>query len=152
MDPPAYAAPRPPGPPRSINDLRCQIIANGTLLKPSSHNERPADNHLEVVVARTPHPNAPSASPGFSEKQTSAAASSAPVATSSSSSSSGGKHYAILIQRTNYKKDIKIMIKGELRDTVEEALEWVLERTEIEIHGMVTKYGRSAPDAECRIM
>ncbi|KAK4546929.1 hypothetical protein LTR36_001661 [Oleoguttula mirabilis] len=147
MDPPAYTSTRAAVPHRSIQDLRSQILANGSIMKPRNNPERPSDDHLELVVAKVGGMGPP---PGMSEKQAVAAAyNQQPQA---SSSSAGGKHYAILLQRSYTKKAVNIVVKGEPRDTVEEALEWLLEQTEVAIHDMVVKHGRSANDLECCVM
>ena len=72
--------------------------------------------------------------------------------TVASSSSASGQHYAVLVHRSYDKTYMKIVLKGQPKDTVEEALEWMLERTEMEIHNMVAKYGRQTEDAECCMM
>ncbi|KAK5124665.1 hypothetical protein LTR85_001378 [Meristemomyces frigidus] len=141
--PPSY------NPARSIQDLRAQILANGSIMKPRQNTERPSDDHLELVVAK--YGAGPPSSAGMSEKQAAAAAYNQQP--SASSSSTGGKHYAILLQRSYTKKDVRIVVKGEPRDTIEEALEWLLERTELEIHNMVVKHGRSiGNEPECCVM
>ncbi|KAI7239389.1 hypothetical protein KC330_g1918, partial [Hortaea werneckii] len=117
--PPAYT------PSRSIEGLRAQILANGSLLRPKddSHTGRSSNDHIELVVAKLPAPTSKS------------------TATSSADASSTGanKHYALLVKRTYSKKDVGIILKGEARDSVEEALEWILERTETQIHEMVSR-------------
>ncbi|KAK5683466.1 hypothetical protein LTS10_004999 [Elasticomyces elasticus] len=123
MNPPAYSSGS------TIHDLRVQIIANGTILKPRHDPSQAADNHIELITAKW-HTNAPSIiSPAlekqkhFSEKQRPA---STTIATTlpESSSATDGKHYAVLIVRSYRKQDIRMLIKGEPKDTIEEALEW----------------------------
>lgn len=118
-------------------------------MRPRLNTERPSDDHLELVVAK--YSATPPSSVGMTEKQAVAAAYGQQAPTSSSST--GGKHYAILLQRSYSKTDVKIIVKGEPRDTIEEALEWLLERTEMDIHNMVVKHGRSvANNQECCVM
>ncbi|KAK3109365.1 hypothetical protein LTR53_017458, partial [Teratosphaeriaceae sp. CCFEE 6253] len=126
MDPPAYA---PSG--RTIHDLRSQIIANGTVLKPRGNsNQHTADDHIELILAKIHTDALPGLLLGSSEKQANAQAAAA-------SGSNAGKHYAVLIVRSYSKRDIRIMIKGLPKDTVEEALEWMLEKTEKDVHDLV---------------
>jgi len=154
MDPPAYASAepaRPAAPHRSIHDLRSQILANGSILKPRSNRERASDDHLELVVAKLPAGAAsmPGSSFGMSAKHALADINSSAAA---SSSSATGQHYAVLVHRSYEKTYMKIVVKGQPKDTVEEALEWLLERTEMEIHNMVARYGRQSEEADCCLM
>lgn len=130
--PPAYT------PPRSIEGLRAQILANGSLLRPKddSHTGRSSNDHIELVVAKLPSP----------------ASKSATAPSASASSTGANKHYALLVKRTYSKKDVGIILKGEPRDSVEEALEWILERTETQIHEMVSRYGRTSTGDGCCVM
>lgn len=43
-------------------------------------------------------------------------------------------------------------VQGEPRDTVEEALEWMLERTECMMHDIVVRHGRPDPGDTCTVM
>ncbi|RMY82658.1 hypothetical protein D0862_11944 [Hortaea werneckii] len=102
-------------PSRSIEGLRAQILANGSLLRPKDDSSigRSSNDHIELVVAKLPAPTSKS------------------TATPSAYASSTGsdKHYALLVKRTYSKKDVGIILKSEPRDSVEEALEWILEQT-----------------------
>ena len=143
MDPPAYV---PSAPKRSIHDLRTQILANGAMLKPKQNANRPSDDHIELVIAKTPdHSSAASM-----EKRTMTRGGST-FEVASSSAAHPGKHYAVLCQRSYSKQDVKIIIKGEPRDTAEEALEWMLEKTECLMHDMIVRHGRPASDV-CTVM
>ncbi|RMY62788.1 hypothetical protein D0863_10843 [Hortaea werneckii] len=130
--PPAYT------PSRSIEGLRAQILANGSLLRPKddSHTGRSSNDHIELVVAKLPVP----------------ASKSTATASAYASSTGANKHYALLVKRTYSKKDVGIILKGEPRDSVEEALEWILERTETQIHEMVSRYGRASTGDGCCLM
>ena len=166
MDPPAYAPPPvlAAGQHRSIQDLRAQIIANGSVLNPRFETGKSSDDHIELIVAKAPAARPSqraSSSSQLNEKQymkmvhgpskinKSLQASAADRPTPSSSSDEG-KHYAVLIKRASGSK-INVIIQGEPKDTVEEAFEWMLEQTEMVLHDMVVKKGRPA-DEECCIM
>lgn len=146
MDPPVYTPPASSSIKRTIIDLRTQIIANASILRPNYNNDRPSDDHIELVVAKAPANAAVAYSSG--EKRHSHAYASA----SSSSSEPAGLHYAVLCKRSGAKKDVRIILKGERRATVEEALEWMLERTQLEIHNAVLTYGKDAGDGGCTVM
>ncbi|KAI6892645.1 hypothetical protein KC334_g13268, partial [Hortaea werneckii] len=137
--PPAYT------PSRSIEGLRAQILANGSLLRPKDDSQtgRSSSDHIELVVAKLPAPASKStAAPSahFSNEKTNSIqqhpSSSGAIAAVTASSTGANKHYALLVKRTYSKKDVGIILKGEPRDSVEEALEWILERTETQIHEM----------------
>ncbi|KAK5726283.1 hypothetical protein LTR17_012903 [Elasticomyces elasticus] len=150
MNPPAYS----PG--RTIHDLRVQIIANGTILKPRADPNRAADNHIELIMAKW-HSNAPSVISPVLEKQKHFSEKQRPASTTTtstlpeSSSATDGKHYAVLIVRSYSKQDIRILIKGEPKDTIEEALEWMLDATEKDVHSLVVKFGRAERET-CAVM
>ncbi len=72
-------------------------------------------------------------------------------AASSSSAGADRKHYAVLVRRNGSNERIRIIIKGEPKDTIEEALEWMLERTQMIVHDMVVKNSKQDVD-ECVIM
>ncbi len=63
-----------------------------------------------------------------------------------------GRHYALLVRRSYTTKDLRIILKGEPRDTVEEALEWLLEQTEGMVHEVAVKYGKEDKGTDCCIM
>ncbi|KAK3691743.1 hypothetical protein LTR37_018471 [Vermiconidia calcicola] len=140
-EPPPYAAPAPTH--RSILDLRAQIIANGSVMKPRINSERPSDDHIELIVGKTPAPTSnlqqPNRTHWTDEKQAMSSVrdgNTVPTNTAGSASSAtrGGKHYAVLMRRSRGSRSINVIMKGEPKDTVEEALEWMLERTEMLMH------------------
>jgi len=115
--PPAYSAtpangsstvPTPAPPKRNILEMRALILGNAEIMKP-----RKRDDDMQLIVAK----HAP--------RQESAEE--IPVE----------QHYAFLVQRKCTETDINIVLRGEPRDTIEEALEWMLNRTEtiMEVRG-----------------
>ena len=72
------------------------------------------------------------------------------IPTSSSTPGSGGQHYAVLVRRTRTSaRDVHVLIQGEPKDSVEEALEWMLERTEMVMHDLLVKYAKPNEDGCC---
>ncbi|KAK4896051.1 hypothetical protein LTR27_005908 [Elasticomyces elasticus] len=130
MDPPAYTATptngsstlHTPAPParRNILEMRALILGNAAILKPRKRDER-----CELVVAKH-------ASPQYSAEEV-------PLV----------QHYAFLVQRKYNETDINIVLKGEPRDTIEEALEWMLERTETVIEEMLLRHGTHVSGGCC---
>ncbi|KAK0928633.1 hypothetical protein LTR29_017305 [Friedmanniomyces endolithicus] len=112
MDPPAYTAtltngdshlPTPsPAPRRSILEMRALILDNAAILRP-----RKRDDAIHLILAKHTSPRQ-------------ASAEEVPLQ----------QHYAFLVQRKVTDTEIQIMLKGEPRDSIEEALEWMLERTQ----------------------
>ncbi|TKA69174.1 hypothetical protein B0A55_09579, partial [Friedmanniomyces simplex] len=111
MDPPAYTAtltngdstiptPSPPAK-RNILEMRALILGNAAILRP-----RKRDDDIHLIVAK--------------HKSRQESAEEIPLE----------QHYAFLVQRKATETDINIVLKGEPRDTIEEALEWMLDRTE----------------------
>ena len=146
MDPPAYS---PATQRRSIHDLRSQIIANGSVIKPRSDTYKSALDYIELIVAKAPKQQR--TTHFRDEKQAFKTSTDRPISASSgSASTSSGKHYALLVRRSSG-SDINIIVQGEPKDTVEEALEWMLERTEMMIHDLVIKKGRPDNDGCCVI-
>lgn len=168
MDPPSYdsTAAAATSQRRSIQDLRAQIIANGSVMKPRYNSERPSDDHIELIVAKTPTLSSSQSlqqaarSTHWSEKQAFALANDSMQTfatttpnrpSSSTSSTHEGKHYAVLMRRSGGSKTVRIIVRGEPRDSVEEALEWMLERTEMVMHDLVVRHGRPDNDG-CSVM
>ena len=132
-------------------------------MRPSQNNERPSDDHIELIVAKTPaftSAQQASRSTHWNERQTLATASDAtrslanPASNRPNPSMSlthDGKHYAVLMRRSGTSKAVKIIVQGEPKGTVEEALECMLERTEMVMHDMVVRYGRPDNDG-CTVM
>jgi hypothetical protein len=69
----------------------------------------------------------------------------------SSSDAGGGKHYAVIAKRNGSNTTIKIVIKGEPKDTIEEALEWMLEHTQMIMHDMIVKNSKQ-DNGGCTVM
>lgn len=155
MEPPAYAPPEATQPyhqSRSITDLRAQIIANASVIRPKNEVHKSSADHVELIVALTPVTKAAPAVQSHMKAIHSQAGLNAPtdLTTASSSSATQGKHYAVLIQRGSG-MSINIIKQGEPRDTVEEALEWMLAYTEKILHNSVVQHGRPAKDT-CAMM
>lgn len=125
MEPPAYTPPEPTRPHRSIADLRAQIIANGSVIRPRNDVNKSSDDHIELIVAKTPAPRS-AASRGnprlhWNEKEAMSAfnrgsdpmrASPAPAAADSSGTAAAGqgqKHYALLMKRSGGSRTIYII-------------------------------------------
>ena len=167
MDPPTYTAAVPTAttaidpPKRTIQDLRAQILAHGTVIRPQHDVHYGSEDHIELLVAKTPaHTTRQQAArtPNFNEKQSTRMNSDgtfnfqlARQETGASSTAGDSKHYAVLIRRSGSSTKIRVIIKGEPKDSVEEALEWMLERTQMIVHDMVVKYSKQDVD-ECTIM
>ena len=139
--PPQSAPPR-----RSISDLRAQIFANAGFIKP--------DLDLELIVAKVI--KAPDGArmrfrQAYLNALTAAYDEHEPAAVSSSTQP--GKYYAVLFQRRTHRTDMMIIRQSATRDTAEEAMEDMLERTERVIHTMlVAKDYKQARDDTCCVM
>jgi hypothetical protein len=126
MNPPAYTPTAPalvPIPRRSIQDTRALILGNAAIIKPRKRSEEP----IELVVAKHKTPQA----------------SAEEVAVVS--------HYAFLVCRKSGEKEIDIILKGKPRDTVEEALEEMLDRTEGLMEEVLLRHGKHAESLGCCI-
>ena len=129
--PPAYSASAPAvtaAPPtqhahRSIADTRSLILGNAYILRP--RRSRGDAEDISLIVAR--------------HKQPVPSAEEAPLS----------QHYAFIVTRKNNSPDIEIVVKGMPRDTVEEALEWMLERTEDIVQEMLMRHGRHIDSLGC---
>ena len=60
-----------------------------------------------------------------------------------------GRHYAALVTKHFSGPDLQVIILGEPQDTVEEALEWMLDRTEIIITGMLSRHRKQVGSTCC---
>ncbi|KAK5695492.1 hypothetical protein LTR97_009001 [Elasticomyces elasticus] len=130
MDPPAYTATptngsstlHTPAAParRNVLEMRALILGNAAILKP-----RKRDDEIQLIVARHK-------SPQHSAEEV-------PLV----------QHYAFLVQRKYNETDINIVLKGEPRDTIEEALEWMLERTETVMEEMLLRHGTHVSGGCC---
>ncbi|KAK0267522.1 hypothetical protein LTR35_016252 [Friedmanniomyces endolithicus] len=125
----------------TIPDLRAQIIANSTIIYPHREVTKAADSHLELVVAKA-HQASPAGAHGTGKYVITVGGPSTHAAATGPAASYGAVHYAVLVRRSYEKEDIKMLIKGQPRDSVEGALEWMLERTERDVHDLVVRYGR----------
>lgn len=57
-------------------------------------------------------------------------------------------HYAFLVTRRPGESDISIILKGKPKETVEDALEWLLERTEVLMEEILLRHAKVV-DTEC---
>ena len=126
--PPAYSASAPCIIPtqssrRSIVDTRSLIIGNASILRP--RRARGDADEISLIVAR--HKNLI----GSAEEEPQC------------------QHYAFIVARKNNSPDIEIVVKGMPKDTVEEALEWMLERTEDIMQEMLARHGRPIDTLGC---
>ena len=129
--PPAYSASAPAvtavplahSTHRSITDTRALILGNAYILRP--RRSRGDAEDISLIVARHTQP-VPSA------EET-------PLR----------QHYAFLVTRKNNSQGIEIVVKGMPRDTIEEALEWMLERTEDLVQEMLARHGRQIDSLGC---
>jgi hypothetical protein len=126
MDPPAYtpvpidgttiiSAPVPPRT-RSIPETRALILGNASILKP-----RDRDDEIHLIVAKH-----------------------TPTHQASAEEIVVDQHYAFLVMRRYKELDVQIILKGEPRDTIEEALEWMLDRTEGIMEEILLRHGTHA--------
>jgi hypothetical protein len=133
-------------------------------MRPRNDPHYGSEDHIELIVAKTPayaSTKQASRSPNFDEKKKMVMREDGTLdyqlrGTTTASSSqelqaNGNKHYAVLLRRSNSVSKVRVIIKGEPKDTVEEALEWMLERTEMVMHDMIVKSG-TADEDECSIM
>jgi hypothetical protein len=158
LDPPAYTPTIPAAPTttrRTIEDTRALILANAAVLKPRSKT----NEQVELIIGKTRNAADVLAASQRTRSFTSQLSnvtiriSDGPAAASSSNTSperrdsenggarTKGSHYAVLVYRTGIggPQGINILVKGEPQDTVEEALEWMLDKTEIEVTDMLSK-------------
>ncbi|KAK0866595.1 hypothetical protein LTR87_014942 [Friedmanniomyces endolithicus] len=131
MDPPAYTAtltngdshlPTPPPPTkRTILEMRALILGNAAILRP-----RKRDDDIHLILAKHTSPRQASAEEVPPQQ-----------------------HYAFLVQRKVTETDIQIMLKGEPRDSIEEALEWMLERTQTVVGEVLARHGTHTSGGCC---
>ena len=143
MEPPAYSFSSPSIPTsarRSIQDTRELILANATIIKPREKYDGP----IELVVGKVkPDVHAStSGSRSFTSvtsritirvndnpEPSSSRSDSAAPAEDSRVDRPVGKHYAALVSRnSSIPEQIQLILLGEPQDTVEDALEWILDR------------------------
>ena len=162
VDPPAYTPAAPAAPTsvrRSVEDTRALILANASIIKPRQRTDAP----IELIVGKTKPPALAAASTRSFTSQTSNITiriNDTPGASGSSNNSperrpsdSGvrvaGRHYAALVNRSFPSNEIHMLILGEPQDTVEEALEWMLDRTEIVITDMLSRHRKQVGTGCC---
>ncbi|KAK5125786.1 hypothetical protein LTR85_012062 [Meristemomyces frigidus] len=59
------------------------------------------------------------------------------------------QHYAFLVTKKPNQQDIEIIVKGQPRDTIEEALDYILERTEDLMQEMLLRHGKQIDSLGC---
>lgn len=163
MDPPAYTPTQSAAPTttqRSIEDTRALILSNAQILRPRLRIE----GSITIVVGKT-KPPIPQASTSTSRSFThSASNTTIRIADPSGSESrrgsavadiltatrqrQQGKHFASLVARGN-SQQIQQIVRGESRNTVEEALEWLLDRTEIIVAEMLERHAKQMTSGCC---
>lgn len=156
MDPPAYTPTTPApatGTRRTIEDTRALILANASIIKKYKDYEP-----IELVIGKTKSPadiaalnqmrsftsqtsnvtirinDTPAAGSGSSSTPERRASNNDAVRTT-------GRHFAVLVYRTAHRKDLEVLLQGEPQDSVEEALEWMLDKTEKEISAVLVRNG-----------
>ena len=162
MDPPAYSLTTPAPPTttrRSIEDTRALILSNATLL--ASRLDLKDPTTVSLVLAKAPPPSSPDTS-GARSFTHSASNVTIRLAPSPEGNSSGersrrnsvarerqqGRHYAILVAKGKG-TEIAVILRGEPQESVEESLEWVLDRTESVVGEMVERHGRVVKGVCC---
>lgn len=154
-DPPAYTPEvRVPATStrRTIEDTRALILGNANVMKKYKDW-----GPIELIVGKTRSPakviDIANSTRSFTSQKSNVTLviNDSPAAGSSSRGASerrisnsdafrvAGKHYAVLVYRTAHRGELAILMKGEPQDTVEEALEWLLDKTEMEITDMLAK-------------
>ena len=166
MDPPAYTLTTPAPPTttrRSIEDTRALILSNATLL--ASRLDLKDPTTISLLLAKAPPPSLPDTSSGtrsFTHSASNVTIRLAPSPEPSAGNSAGersrrnsvarerqqGRHYAILVAKGRG-AEIAVILKGEAQESVEEALEWMLDRTESVVGEMVERHGRVVKGACC---
>lgn len=124
MNPPAYTATASSAispSRRSIQDTRALILGNAAILKP----RKVKDEDIELIVVK--------------RRGRQESAEEVPLE----------QHYAFLVTRKANENDINIVVKGQPKDTIEEALEWMLDRTETIMEKMLTTHGKNVESLGC---
>lgn len=159
MDPPAYTptqAAAPTTTKRSIEDTRALILSNAQIIRPRLR----IDGSIVVVLGKTRPPiRQTSTSRSFTHSASNTTIRIADGGDDESRRGSAtdlinatpqrqqGKHYAALVARGT--GQIQQILRGEAQDTVEEALEWLLDRTEIIVAEMLDKHGKQMTSGCC---
>ena len=119
-------------------------------MKPSSKTDGP----IEVIVGKTKPPVSTSGTRSFTSHTSNVTIriNEPPEASSSSSKTSErrpseinatsvrSRYYAAIVNRTILSNDIHVLILGEPQDTIEEALEWMLDRTQTLITDILSRH------------
>ncbi|KAK5170128.1 uncharacterized protein LTR77_004712 [Saxophila tyrrhenica] len=164
-DPPAYTetilAP-PTALKRTVKDTRQLILANASMMRP--HVKTGA---IELVTGKTRGPTPTTGPRSFisttsnvtiriRDSSPSPGDQTPPSERRPSDSNAGsrvaGKHYAALVSKSMDTRSTgtEVIILGEPQNTVEEALEWMLDRTEIVITEMLANHRKEAQVTCCR--
>lgn len=166
--PPAYTPTAPAAPTtlyRTMEDTRTMILANAWIIR---SNMKVGD--YNIVMGKTRGPAAPTTGARSFVSQTSnvtirlrdespsaQATQERSVTPERRPSDSGlvgtrvaGKHYASLVAKELQTRTIEVIILGEPQDTVEEALEWLLDRSEIVVTEMLANHRKQALTTCCR--
>ena len=161
MDPPAYTPTQPAAPTttkRSIEDTRALILCNAQIIKPRHR----VDGNIMLVVGKTRPPIPQGQGSGVRTFTHSTSNTTIRIAEPTEAGSrrpsaadlslapaqrQQGKHYAALVAKGN--AQIQQILRGEPQDTVEEALEWMLDRTEIIVAEMLEKHGKQMTSGCC---
>jgi len=107
---------------RSIQDIRTLILGNATVLKPRKNTEP-----VELIVAKRKLPQA------------------------SAEEAARESHYAFLVTRSATDKDIEILLKSKPQDTIEEALEEMLDRSQTLMEEVLLRHGQHSTSTGCCI-
>ncbi|KAK5115261.1 hypothetical protein LTR62_001461 [Meristemomyces frigidus] len=130
MDPPAYTinpsagnttVPTPVSSKRTITDLRAIILGNAQVIKP-----RQREDEIQLIVAKQVGPQD--------------SAEEIPLT----------QHYAFLVMRKFKEQEIQIILKGEPQSSIDEALEWLADRTESVVADILQRHGVHATSGCCR--
>lgn len=165
-EPPAYTPTLPAQPTstqRTIEDTRSLILSNAQILRPWTKTSDAG--HLSIVIGKTKPPI-----PQTSSARTfthSASNTTIRIADASENGSNGGrsrqasiaaeptpqrqqgKHYAALVSRSS--ASLQLILRGEPQETIEEALEWLLDRTEIVVAAMLDRHAKQTPSGCCKV-
>ena len=135
-EPPAYtpqaSSTSPFLPKRPIQETRALILANAEVIKP-----RKKDWNIDLVVARTKAPPPRSLQTSLMGADT------------ENATPTVEKHFAVLLHRGEQATEIIVLIEGQPQNSIEEALEYVLEKTEVVLQQMLVTHGRRADGFCC---
>lgn len=160
MDPPAYTATQAAAPTttqRTIEDTRALIMMNAQMIKP----KLPIDGSVTIVIGKTRPPIlSSSGARSFTHSASNTTIRISEPAENESRRGSGaaelinvtpqrqqGKHFAALVARG--KAQVQQILRGEPQDTIEEALEWLLDRTEMAVAETLDRHGKQMTSGCC---